>query len=342
MLSCAFEGSLTEGSLTMARRYSDQTRMLRSADVARVLGFGLLGLLLLLGGCDEPKKPPLPEAPEVIEGLAIADKAAPTKHHLAIGTEGESAWRITVATQEVTCEQLRSAYPGRPEGLKGTRVDFWVNQPMEPDGTRGPWTFRSAYVCDGDGERGLTARGAQLDGLTATDAKVSLKGLELACQDRRDMIMWNGPLTAENCGRVARKEEARLQKELTVTIAGQTIPMFGATVRPQGKNFHLRLTRAPHECSSVFTEGYDFYLDVVFSGGDDEQTPIELQFVSLLGDVFPGDPAGSKGKESFVLKAEEPVVGTGEVEMTIEGKIDAGGYPVSFEGKVKPLRCTPM
>ncbi len=215
-------------------------------------------------------------------------------------------------------------------------------QPMETDGSRGPWTFRSAYIGDGDGERGLTARGAQVDGLTATEQKVALKEVELACQDRRDMVMWNGPLTADNCGRVPREEEPRLQKELTLSIAGRTIPILGATVRPQGKNFHLRLTRAPHECSSVFTEGYDFYLDVVFSGGDDEETPIELKFVSLLGDIFPGDPAGSKGKEGFVLKAEEPVVGTGEVTMTVEGAIDAGGYPVTFAGKVKPLRCTPM
>ena len=310
--------------------------------MVRVLCLGLLGLPLLLGGCDEPKRQPLPEAPSIIEGLAIADKAAPTKHHLAIGTEGESAWRITVATEKVTCEQLREAYPGRPEGLSGTRVDFWINQPLEPDGSRGPWTFRSAYVCDGDGERGLTARGAQLDGVTVSDESVSLKGLELACQDRRDMIMWNGPLKADNCGRVPRNEEDHHQKELTLTIAGQTIPVHGATVRPQGKNFHLRLTRAPHQCSSVFTEGYDFYLDVVFSGGDEKDAPIEVKFASLLGDVFPGDPAGSKGKEDFVLTAEEPVVGTGDVDMTIKGKLDVGGYPVTFDGKINPLRCTPM
>lgn len=316
--------------------------MLRSRNSVTMRALILALLPLWLGACEDPKKQPLPEAPKTIEGLSIADKAAPTEHHLAIGTEGESAWRITVATEKVTCEQLRKAYPGRPEGLSGKRVDFWVNQPMETDGSRGPWTFRSAYICDGDGERGLTARGANVDALTATPQHVTLKELELACQDRRDMVMWNGPLKADNCGRMPRKEEARPQEELTLTIAGQTIPITGATVRPQGKNFHLRLTRAPHECSSVFTEGYDFYLDVVFSGGDDEETPIDMKFVSLLGDIFPGDPAGSKGKESFVLNAAEPVVGTGEVEMTVEGTIDAGGYPVAFAGKVKPLRCTPM
>jgi len=308
----------------------------------RAAAYASLLLPLWAGACDEPKKQPLPEAPEIIEGLSIADEPVKTEHRLAIGTEGESAWRITIATEKVTCEQLRKAYPGRPEGLSGTRIDFWVMQPMETDGSRGPWTFRSAYICDGDGERGLTARGAQLGGLTSNGERVAVEELELACQDKRDMVMWNGPLEARNCGRVPRKEEDRPQEDLTLTVAGQTIPIHGATVRPQGKNFHLRLTHAPHACSSVFTEGYDFYLDLAFAGGDDEETPIELKFASLMGDVFPGDPAGSKGKEDFALKAKEPVVGTGEVEMKVKGKLDVGGFPVTFDGKVKALRCTPM
>ena len=92
----------------------------------------------------------------------------------------------------------------------------------------------------------------------------------------------------------------------------------------------------------MFTEGYDFYLDAAFAGGDEEDKPMKLEFVSLMGDIFPGDPAGSKGKETFTLEAEEPVVGTGAVEMKVKGKIDVGGYPVTLDGKVAALRCTPI
>jgi hypothetical protein len=308
-----------------------------------VFRIGSLGIaVLILGACEEPKKKPLPEAPKVIEGLSIGDKPVKTETRLAIGTEGESAWRITVASEKVTCKQLVDAYPERPEGLKGTRVDFWVNQPIEPDGSRGPWTFRSAYIGDADGERGLRATGAGLEGLEAGLETITVKGLELACQDRKDMVMWNGSLKAKNCGRVAREEEDRPQEELTLSIAGEPMPIHGASVRPQGDNFHLRLTRAPHKCSSAFTEGYDFYLDVAFKGGTKEDEPLKLQFASLMGDVFPGDPAGSKGKETFELSAEDVVTGTGDVEITLKGEIDVGGYPVKLDGKVSARRCTPV
>lgn len=307
----------------------------RVAVLAALLGIGL-------GGCDEPKKKPLPAAPKVIEGLSIGDEPVKAESLLALGTEGESTWRITVASDKVTCAQLIEAYPGRPEGLKGTRVDFWLMQPMEPDGSRGPWSFRSAYISDEEGERGLAASGAGLEGLDAGLDTITVKGLELACQDRKAMVMWNGPLKAKNCGRVPREEEDRPQEDLKLTIAGETIPIHGATVRPQGDKFHLRLTRAPHRCSSVFTEGFDFYLDVAFSGGKEKDSPLKLEFASLMGDIFPGDPAGSKGKESFELSAEDVVTGTGEVELTLKGKLDVGGYPVSFDGKVSALRCTPI
>jgi hypothetical protein len=297
----------------------------------------------VLGGCQDPKKDAPPVAPTgPIEGLSIDDVAVETGAYLAIGTEGEQAWRVTLATADLSCEQLTKAYPERPEGLAGKRIDFWLMQPLLTDGQLGPWTFRSAYVMDPDGERGLTTRGAQLDDVVPTPDGITVKGLELACQDQRAMVMWHGDVQAKSCGRVARKEEGQAQEGLSLKIAGRSFAIRGATVRPQGKNFHLRLSRAPHSCNSIFTEGFDFYLDVVFSGGDEEGEQPTLKFASLLGDIFPGDPAGSKGKEAFVLQTAEPVVGEGDVEMTLKGTLDVGGYPTSFDGKVKARRCTPM
>ena len=304
-----------------------------------------VGLLLLAatGGCEDKPDPfALPSSQPPKKGLVIADEEVATSAALAIGTEGETAWRVVVSTTPLSCQALRAAYPERPKAKGGKVLDFWLMQPLEADGKRGPWGFRSAFMTDTEGERGLTTRGAMLSDLSENGEHITIKGIDLACQDKQDMIMLSGDLAVESCGRVPRKEDAKEQPELKLEVAGQPLTIRGATVRPQGKDHILRLTRAPHRCSSVFTEGYDFYIDITFEGGTDD-TPTRLKFVSLLGDVFPGDPAGSKGKESFVLKPEQSVVGTvGDVPIVLEGKLEVGDYPVTFAGKVKAGRCTPV
>ncbi len=296
-------------------------------------------LLVSLAGCKpDPGDKPLPSAaPEPKPGLSIGDSHIDTPQRFAIGTAGESAWRIVLAQNGVDCDKLKGSYPERP-GTAGVMLDFWLMQPLESDGSPGRWSFRSAFLSDPRGGRGLTTRGAQLDDLLETPDTITVAGLELACQDRDGkMVQLTGPLRATSCGRVEREEESRPQEALSLRIAGQPFTIRGASVRPHGDQFFLRLTRAPHRCASVFTEGYDFYLDIALKGD-----PPKVQFAALLGDIFPGDPSGSKGKDTLSLDTDGPLTGEGDVTITIDGTLDVGGYPVALSGKLSARRCTPL
>lgn len=291
-------------------------------------------VLLALAGCDdETKRDAMPTATPPQKGLSIDDAAVATHPALAIGTEGETSLRIVVPLAPLSCEALRAAYPDRPVG---EYVDFWLRRPVEADGRPGLWAIRSAFLQDHRAGRGLTTRAALVDDVVAAADGKELRGLELALQDRARLLNWTGNMSVRDCGRAPRPETDRPQPDLDVTIAGETIAIHGATIRPEAGKLYLRFTRAPHACSTVFTEGYDFYLDVALEGD-----PPRVAFAALQGDVFPGDPAGSKGKESFVVKSEDDLRGTGEIDVTLGGKLGLGDYTVSIEGTAKVLRCTP-
>ncbi len=295
-------------------------------------------LIALVAACDRKETAPAPAATAEPHGWRVAGKAIDTAAVLALGSEGETSLRVTVATGALDCDKLRAAYPEHPQS--GTVVDLWFAQPMKPDGSREPWSFRSAFALDGQGGRSLVARGAMVEDLAVSGDAVVAKGLELALQDRGgekgQLFQYEGDLRAKLCGRATRKEPDRPQPKLKVTVAGQPLEVHGASVRPEGKKFYLRLTHAPHKCDSAFTEGYDYYLDVALAGD-----PPKVELAALLGDVFPDSATGSKGKDAFEVKPDGSLAGTGEVTIALKGNLDAGGYPLAFDGEVSALRCTP-
>jgi len=299
----------------------------------------VLATVVATTGCDDnPSNAQVASAPvKPKHGLTIDDVHIATKAALVTGTEGESALRVTVSTDNLDCDAITGAYPERPASGSGKRLDFWLAQPLETDGSHGPWTFRSAFMTDADGGRGVVTRAAQLDDVIEMPDRVTVKGLEIAGQDHKALLGWQGPLVANNCGRVKRKEEARPQQGLKLSIAGQSFSIHGASVRPQAGQYFLRLTRAPHRCASVFTEGYDFYMDLALKGD-----PPKVQFAALLGDMFPGDPSGSKGKESFELKAAGRLDEVGDVTIDMSGTLDIGGYVTKVAGEVDARRCVPL
>lgn len=291
-------------------------------------------LPLAFGACD--KRDPaqaLPTASPPQVGLHVDDAPVTTHPALVVGTEGETSMRVTIPLAPLGCDQLLAGYPERPTG---EYVDFWLRRPIEPDGSAGPWAVRSAYVKDHRDGRGLTARGAMIDDVVAASGGQELRGLELALQDRKRLFTFSGDLSVKDCGRAPRPEPDRPQGELALSIAGEPVVVRGASIRPEGERLHLRLTRAPHACASVFTEGYDFYLDLALEG-----EPPRLAFAALQGDVFPDDPSGSKGKEELVIESEGALRGTGEVALRLKGALGLGPYRVTLDGSVTALRCTP-
>ncbi|MEM1034692.1 MAG: hypothetical protein AAGN82_30410 [Myxococcota bacterium] len=304
---------------------------------------GLPGLVGVVAACNPTptaEANPTASAPPRV-GLYEGDARLAHGPALAVGTEGESAWRVTIPTGSggVSCASLLEAYPERPEGADYA-LDFWLRRPIEPGGEAGPWDIRSCYAYDEDGRgRGLVTRGALLADVDASAETLKLRDLELAVQDRMRHLLYTGDLEVKICGRKPRAEAERPQPELRLTIDGTVIEVRGASIRPVGNKKHLRLTRAPHACGSAFTEGYDFYLDVAIDPAGDEGP--RVAFAALQGDVFPGDPSGSRGKETFALSADGDLGGTGEVTLSLEGTLDLSGHAVALKGKVNALRCTP-
>jgi len=306
-----------------------------------------LSLPLLLAACDESSTETAPTAAAPKTGLFEGDSVLPHQPALAVGTEGETSWRVTIPTGVggVDCAALLEAYPERPRGAVYA-IDFWLRQPLEPSGQAGPWGIRSCFAYEKDGTgRGMTMRGGLVDDAAKTGDTLQVKDLELAVQDQTRHFLFSGDLPVKICGRKKRPEKDRLQPDLKLTIADIPVEVHGASLRPEAGKIYLRLTRAPHECGSVFTEGYDFYLDLALDGakgGDEDEPPQpKVAFAALQGDLFPGDPSGSRGKDSFTVKPEDAMTGTGEVAVALDGKLELSGYPVTMKGEVTAIRCTP-
>jgi len=160
---------------------------------------------------------------------------------------------------------------------------------------------------------------------------------------------------------VPRPEKPRPQPDLTLSIAGERLAVQGASIRSERGKRYLRLTRAAHACRSACAEGYDFYLDLALTG-----TPPKAAFVSLQGDMFPGAPAGSDGKEQFSVKLAPEFDSSGNaeasdakasnakardakardatavVEVQLDGSLTAQGYQVMLKGKASALHCGPI
>jgi len=304
-----------------------------------------VGLFLFaLGGCD--RKPSSSDSnatttaagkPASSEGWRSDGERFEPLGLYAVGTEGETSWRITVARQPTDCAAIRAAYPEHTRAAGS--LDLWFARPLGTDGAPEAWGVRGGFVTASSGGRGLVARGAMVEDVTEAGGTVRANGVELALQEHGQdghLFQFEGELRAENCGRVARSEPKREQPKLTLRIANRTVVIQGASVRPEGGRRYLRLTRAPHRCDSAFTEGFDFYVDLALEGD-----PPKLALVALLGDVYPESATGSKGKDTFVVRASNWSEPKGDLRIELEGSLDAGGYAVSIHGEVNALRCTP-
>jgi hypothetical protein len=291
--------------------------------------------LAMLAACKE-RKPPVPDAgpPAPSIGLTVAERHLETPTRLAIGTEGETSWRIVLATAPLSCAALRKRYPERPETRAGTLLDFWLARPIEPSGEPGAWAFRSGFITDDEGDRGLGARGAMLDSVTAKAGRLRVEDLELALTDFRSEILWTGDLDAELCGRVARRETDRHQDELELRIGDTPIEVRGMSLFASDKRLLLRLSHGPHDCNSVFTEGYDLYVDLTLDGD-----PPKVTLVSLNGDAFPETPSRSEGLESLNLEIDGELDDSGPLRGKFEGAADIRGYKMAVEGSFEALRC---
>ncbi len=273
-----------------------------------------------------------------LHGLSIAGEEVQVKHVFTIGTEGESALRWVLGLGELSCETLRKYYPARPPATHSA-LDLVLMQPMGANGKRGHWSFLSAHITDALGSRGLVALAAMVDEVKTTDGKMTASGLELALQDRSGPreVLYSGDVTAIDCGRVKRSERARPQRKLKVRVGAEDLSITGASLRHEAGKYHLRLTRAPHGCNSVFTTGYDMVIDLTLAGD-----PPELTLASLGGECLPNTPSASLAKQKTTLRVlGSGLTGAGPVTLTLDVNVLLHDYKLSVVGEVQALRCVP-
>ncbi len=271
---------------------------------------------------------------EPASGLRIGGQAVPLAAALALGTAGQTAVRLSFATEALSCDALRAEYPGRPERWSAQRIDLWFSQPWQPDGSVGPWSYASGFFVDASRDRALVARGAYVSDFSVQGGSLLARGLDLAMQAGRQEIYLSGDVELGHCGRLQRPEPARPQTELELWIAEKRVSVSGASFRLEAGKRFLRLTEVPHDCASIVTEGYDVVVDLAIGG-----EPVALEFAALRGDLFPDTPAGSQGKESFELALDGPLDGTGPLGATLRGQLDVAGYALRLDGKLEATRC---
>lgn len=306
-------------------------------------GLHALGLLATVAALAcERRSEPAPAASASLasatispHGFRVDDEPFVPSAILAIGTEGEASWRLTVARKPTTCADLAASYPEHPKD--DGALDLWLVEPVGRGDSVEPWAYHSGHELTANGARGLIARAAMLDRVTVGVDRIDVKGLELALQSRGPnpkLYQHNGELVASRCPRVPRPEPARPQPKLTLTIDGKSLTIRGATLRDDGGQLYLRLTRAPHRCDSVVTEGFDFYLDLVLVG-----SPPKVSHVALVGGAFPESATGSKGNDTFVVDAPALGAAPRDVTMRVAGNLDAGGYAVAMKGELVATHC---
>lgn len=267
-------------------------------------------------------------------GFRVDEKKLEEVTKLALGVSGESSVRIRVSTVSERCEDFTRGDPGIPAGE--TAVDFWVAPMVQPDGSK-RWGFHSAYVTRPDRHASIV-RAALLDDVTSSNDEIVVRGFDIRLHEPFGLLAYEGDLTAKICPRTPRPEAPLPQPDLALKVAGKNVTVSGATLSNTDGQLFLKLTQAPHDCTTERWEGYDIVLDLAASG-----EPLALSFGSLAGTAFEGGRAGREGadKATFHVGASlEPNEGPSRIRrVELEVSLELEGVPVSASGTVRALDC---
>ncbi len=236
-------------------------------------------------------------------------------------SHGEQARTVVLSSESLTCEELED----RP-AQRETRLRIVVAPVLATDGTS-TWTTTELIHLP----RNMRPSGSTAEP-TATAGGVALE-LDIQHDEPADAFLelpamryaLSGSVVAEDCGAqpIAPDATPRPQDGLSLTIAGQDIPIQAATLFSD----RLILSSQPHGCHAI-TSDADFSLDVrlkddaadmvLFSGAR-----LPIQYTVGIG------PSWGNALEAHI---------DGE-QVTLEGALDMMGYPVTLSGTVSAQRC---
>lgn len=147
-----------------------------------------------------------------------------------------------------------------------------------------------------------------------------------------------GEGVATDCGLwdSGTRPPARPQEAMTVTVAGKTFPIKGATIVRSLNVPHVTLSTGAADCDGG-RDAHDVQIHVALepSFGEDKL------HIYMRGDVLPSQYNLSVKRADFKATVDAPVEGgaKGPRQVSLQGSFDASGYQVQLNGQVEALNC---
>jgi hypothetical protein len=143
----------------------------------------------------------------------------------------------------------------------------------------------------------------------------------------------DGVVTATGCGDLGTADvPAAKPEEGKLVIAGETLALVSALVRPSGNKKVLQLSTAPLGCEQHDVTGE---AALRITPGEGEH-PAQL---ALRGDGYETSGVEGEAELAKVTLKLEPNAATGGYTFELEGKLAVGGYPVEVSAKGPAAEC---
>lgn len=275
--------------------------------------------------------PPPPPPTPTLGDLRVTLDGAPLPVQSALVTHsGTSARTLLLSTRDIPCEEARESSRAVHEGERVLELRFTPH--LQPDGSS-RWTLVDLNL---DGTR-TPERRADLARLTlqqlpadaptpfAFDQEVVLPANDFFGHPEVRLDLRGGGV-ARGCGQRAGTFDAppTSQEQVTLTVAGQRIPIQGAALIGLDTTPRLLLSTTPLTCD----------------GGDNADLTLELHLqpeegqraVRARGDLLASQHSTAIPEASLRLNDTSTAV-------TLQGAFTLGDLPVQLQGAITPLRC---
>jgi len=289
----------------------------------------------LASGCAPPPvaKPPAPApSPASSEPAPLAtvslDALPMELHGIVIEGHGPNLARMTLSTAELSCGIA-------PRHDDEQRVTVTMVRQL---GEKEQWRVGrlSAATPKLQGETVFALRNAPVVQLPATlephTTATAQFNVPLELDDQTIRFEVAGDLPATGCGSLSRTDEPTAHQSLSMTVAGEAIPIAGAVYRrdPKTRQHRIALSTAAMDCDGSHGEtevGVDLTLDRIGRSVE----AVELGGMRVGEDLH---AAVTKGAVRATMK------GLGKaVRITLDGSTEVDGYPIALSGQTEVTYC---
>lgn len=263
-------------------------------------------------------------------------KNEPLKMASAVAfSRGGTALHVSLSSHPLTCQDLQRGVQTVPDEVA---VDLTLSPLLRPDGQQ-TWSVTRARF-------GPITRQGNLAPVTLStfSPKETISAeLDARISFPPDELRLKGTFDIAGCGLMPRDKNARAleQEQLTVTLAGKTMPMTGATFEIERDGTRkLRISTEPHACGAAVGSDVAIIITLPKEGTDDAAPPRSIR---AEGYMLPR-PIGAKDLGSLTVKPAVTADGGGAPSKDVSrfevtGELSLSGYALAIGGTVSARRC---